>query len=94
MAGVLGRQAFALKNMPQVGAAVLANDLHPVAVGIGLATHHARQGIVEGGPAAPGIELVRRTVQGHAALAAQVGPGGRVFFVLTGPRGFRGLAGG
>ena len=92
MAGVLGRQAFALKNMPQVGAAVLADDLHPVAVGIGLAAHHARQGIVEGGPAAPGIELVRRTVQGHAALAAQVGPGGRVLFVLTGPRGFRGLA--
>ena len=92
VAGVLGRQAFTLKNMPQMGAAVLADDLHPVAVGIGLATHHARQGIVEGRPAAPGIELVRRTVQGHTALAAQIGPGGRILFVFTGPRSFRGLA--
>ena len=92
MAGVLGRQALALKHMPQMRAAVIANDLHPAAVGIGLAAHHARQGIVEGRPAAPGIELVRRTVQGHAALAAQIGPGGRILFVFTGPRGFRGLA--
>ena len=92
VARIFFREAFALEHVPEVRAAVVALNLHPVAVGIGQAAHHVGEGVVEGGPAAAGVEFIRRAVQRHAALAAEVGSGGGVLFVFAGPRGFRGLA--
>ena len=74
VARIFGRKAFARKDMPQVSAAAGTSDLRPSSVGIRRAPHGTGDFVVETRPAAPGIELVLRTVQRRTALAATVNP--------------------
>ena len=72
MARIFGRKAFARKDMSQVSAAAGTSDFGTPAVGIRRAPHGTGDFVVDTRPAAPGIELVLRTVQRRTALAATV----------------------
>ena len=74
VARIFGRKAFARKDMPQVSAAAGTGDFGTPAVGIRRAPHGTGDFVVETRPAAPGVELVLRTVQRRTALAATVNP--------------------
>ena len=72
MTRVLRRQPLALEEMAQMTAATGAKNLRAVSVGIGCTPYRTGNRIVEARPAASGIELVLRTVQRRAALAAAI----------------------
>lgn len=72
MARILVGKAFTREDMPQMRPAAGAGDLGAAAVGVGRAAYRTCDLVVEGGPAAPRIELVLRTVERRAALAAAV----------------------
>src|SRR6185436_637171 len=62
MARVLRREPLAQENVAQVTATVGALDLDTHAVGVRQALHSARHLVVEGRPAAAGVELVGAAV--------------------------------
>ena len=72
VARILVGKAFTREDMPQMRPAAGAGDLGAAAVGVGRAAYRTCDLVVEGGPAAPRIELVLRTVERRAALAAAV----------------------
>ena len=92
MAGVLGRESLALKNMAQMAAAIRAEDFHPPSVGIGHTAHRAGHGVVKAGPAAAGFELVLGMVKRHAALTADIGACRVIVEIAARVRGLRGFA--
>ena len=93
MTRIFGGEAFAFKNMPQMGVAGGADDFCPVAVRIGAAEHGTGHGIVKGRPAAPGIELVAGAVKRSAAAPAGIGAVGLMVPVAPAERGFRSAVG-
>jgi len=60
VASVSVREALALEHVAEVSPAPSTLDLHPLSVRIGQPTHGARNFLVEGRPAAVGVELVFR----------------------------------
>ena len=89
MPGVLGGKAFAFKNVSEVPAAGGADDFHALPVRIGTPDDGSGDGLVEGGPAAAGIEFVLGVVQGRPAASAGIGSVGLVVPVAAAERGFR-----
>lgn len=89
-----GGEALALEDVPQVAAAVVADDLdalHEHAVVLE-ALDGARDAVEVGGPAAAAVELVRRLVQGRVAPGARVhARRGGVLVELAGPGGLGAL---
>jgi hypothetical protein len=66
---VLLREALALKNVAEMAAAVIANDLYPVTVGIANLLDGAGDFVVEAWPAAAGAELILAIVKGRITTA-------------------------
>ena len=83
VARVPGRKTLACENMAQMTAAPGAGDLRAPPVGIDGPFHGSGNLVVETRPAAPRVELVRRTVQRRAALPADVGSVLLVFVVAA-----------
>ena len=84
MTRVLGREPLAEEDVAEVAAAVGALDLDAHAVGVGQAPDGAGDLVVEGGPAAVGVELVVGAIEGRVAAAADVGAGLVEVVVLAG----------
>jgi hypothetical protein len=84
----LGGEPFALEDVAEMGVAPDASYLDAHAVQVGEPFHGARDLIVEARPAAPGIELVLRPIEGRATSLAYVRARLEVVFVLSGKRSF------
>ena len=85
------RIAFPLENMSQVPATVRAHDLRPLHPerAVRVSRHRARDGVVERGPAAAGLEFLLRGVEGRVAARARVdAAAGGVFVVFAAEGGF------
>ena len=76
---VLRCHLFAEKDVAEVAAAVVAENLSAAAIGIALLFDGAFNLVVEAGPAAVGLELRRRFVKRCSALGAGIGS----FFVVV-----------
>lgn len=93
---LVGRRgvSLALEDVPQVSTAVAANNLRSLHAesAVGMPCHSAGDGVEERGPAAAGLELVLRGVNGLVAAGAVVCAGGRgVLVIFAGERGFGAL---
>lgn len=73
MANVFAGQPFARKHVAEMSPAVVAKDLYPPSVFVAFPPNGTRYLVVEGGPAAMGIEFVGRAVKWGLASAADVG---------------------
>lgn len=73
MAGIFLRKSFSDEDVPEMPAAMVAEDLGAAAVGVGLAAHGPGDLIIKAGPAAAGVELVGGAVQRMVAAAADEG---------------------
>jgi hypothetical protein len=58
MAGVFIGETFTQKNMPQVGAAIVAGDFGPHPISIVRTPYRTSNLIIEAWPAATGIKLI------------------------------------
>lgn len=74
MADILVGQSLADKDMPEVSAAVLAEDLRPSSIGIEQLTNGTRNLIVKTWPATAGMKLVLRTIEWGVAATTDIGP--------------------
>ena len=72
VACVLVGQAFACEDVPQVAAAVAADDLDSPAVCIGFSMDGAFDLVVEARPATPGMKLVFRAVERSVAATTGI----------------------
>ena len=84
MADILGRESLAGEHMAQMSSAFRADDLGPASVGVGNAPDRSLDLVIETGPAAARIELVRRAVKRLAALPAAVDARLVVVVILAG----------
>lgn len=92
MPDVLLREAFPRKHMAQMPAAVRAENLGAVAVRVRCPPDGAFNLIIKGGPAAMGVKLVFRAVQGRLTLPAHiVAAGFKMVGVLAGKGGLGAL---
>lgn len=83
MPRVPGRKPLPLENVAQMPSAASALDLYALAVRVGNSTDGPRNLLVERRPAATGVELVLRPIEGRPALLAFVRPGIGRAFVLS-----------
>ena len=83
MAGVFFGHTFAEEDVPQMAAAVVADDFGSHAVGVGNAIDGTRNFIVKAGPAAMAFEFVGTAIQGGIAAAAEEGSLGFEIGVFT-----------
>ena len=95
MPHIFFRHTLAFEHVAQMAATIGANDFHPFHAErmVGLADDSARDFIVERRPAAAGIELVGRAVQGRIAAPADVGTRSLVVPVFAGKRPFSAFVG-
>src|SRR5688572_9899953 len=84
VARVLGGDAFAEEDVAEVAAAVRALDFDAHAIRVRQAFDGAGDFVVEGGPAAVGVELVGAAVEWRVAATADVGAGLVEVVVLAG----------
>ena len=89
MAGILGRELLAGKDVPQMRAAIGADDFRPAAVGIRDPADRAREFIIEAGPAAAGSEFGRAVKKRILAAAADIDTGKEKIIILAAQRRFR-----
>jgi len=88
---VFFREALPREDMPEMSPALGADDLRKRRMPIGLTLHGAGDFVVEGGPAASGVEFMLRPIQGCIATLAEIGPRFLVLLVLAGERALRSL---
>ena len=82
MPDVLFGDALAFEHMAQVAITLTAEDLNSVAIGIDFPANRAWYFVVEGGPAAMGLEFVFRTIQWLITLATNVNAGIKMIVVF------------
>ena len=80
MTGILGGQPLAPEDVPQVPAAVVADDFRPRSIGVGMAFHGSGDFVVETRPATMAVELVGRVIERSVALPAEI----RTAFLMVG----------
>lgn len=67
---VFGRHPLTLENVPQMPAAIVADDLGSVSVGVRVLIHGTSHRIVKTGPAAMAIEFIIRLIKRRIATTA------------------------
>ena len=88
MPRVLRGEAFAFEDVAEVTFAVGADDLDAAAVGIGVLVNSSGNFIIEARPSATRFEFISGLIEWLVALAADVGSGEFVVFVLAGAGAF------
>ncbi len=88
MTQIVRRQAFPLKDMPQMRVAPPAHNFGAYAVRIGMTPNGSFDLIIESRPPAPGIELMFRLKQWGATLFAEIHPRFKMPEIFSGTRRF------
>src|SRR5689334_647264 len=89
MPGVLGGEPLPLEHVPQVTAAVLADDFNATSVRITNPPNGTGDLVVEAGPAAFAFEFVVGTIERRIAAAADVSASVLQLGVFPGPGSLR-----